>query len=653
MTDEDSEYEVAKILIVDDAPANLDVLIATLRESNFSITIAPSGEKALELAPIFLPDIILLDIRMPGLDGFETCKRLKKDSATKDIPVIFLSADTDPFDIVKAFEIGGLDYITKPFNREEILVRIRTQLRTQTLIKELEESQRELAHSHARIRATVEKAFDGIITLNQQGIIQSFNPAAERIFQYLGSEVIGKDIELLIPSSCQTTTQDSIKNTQGTIKPKLLGDRCELIGKRKNGSSFALDLALNGTHVRNELFFTGIIRDISERKQLEKELKRTTLAAQEASKAKSEFLANTSHEIRTPLNAITGFAGILLKLFKQDRVDKNFEEYLNIIIKSGNTLTEVINNVLDLSKIESGKMEVNKIPFDLQVVVKGAFCIFKHVALEKKIDFQYSIESQVKTFILSDRVKLNQILTNLLGNAIKFTDSGSIDLKVEKSNESILFTVEDTGIGIPSDRLKTIFTPFEQIDSSLIRKYEGTGLGLAISKKMVEVLGGEIWVNSIEGEGTSFFFTIPYDEQLAEKPKIDSYDNITFLKTNKLLLVEDNEENLTLAKVLLQEMGLEPIIARNGVEALEQAKKYQPDLILMDVQMTVMDGLEATARIRKIASLAKTPIVGLSAHALTEHKEQGLKAGLDGYLTKPLELDKLIPILLKYLKPSP
>jgi signal transduction histidine kinase len=277
----------------------------------------------------------------------------------------------------------------------------------------------------------------------------------------------------------------------------------DTIIKRTNDLKIANVELMNSNKQLNELF--------QEMKQTKEEMEKAKEEAVKANKAKSLFLANMSHEIRTPLNAITGFSNILYKLYKQDRINEKFEEYLEIILKSGSNLTEVINNILDLSKIESGKMETTKETMDLKVVVKGLNAIFKNSMTVKGISFNYYYDDEIPNSIYSDRVKLNQILTNLLGNAQKFTDTGKVELKVQKENGSILFSVTDTGIGIPSDKLGSIFNIFEQVDGSMTRDYGGSGLGLALTKKMAERLGGEIWVESQVKKGSSFYFRLPIE----------------------------------------------------------------------------------------------------------------------------------------------
>jgi signal transduction histidine kinase len=466
-------------------------------------------------------------------------------------------------------------------------------------------------------------------------------------------ESIGKNLaELIIPGELQEAHRKGLKKYLETGEGPVLNSRIEITAIRKYGQEFPIELSITPIVHGEAITFSGFIRDLTEKRKAERELHDAIKAAEAASKAKSEFLANTSHEIRTPLNAITGFSNILLKLLNQKKVDESFEQYLNIIIKSGENLTEVINNVLDLSKIESGKMEIQRETFDLEVVIKSLVAIYKHQAFEKGIELEYRFDKNLKGLIISDRLKINQILTNLIGNAIKFTEKGIIHIDTQKQENNILFTVKDSGVGIPENQVDIIFNSFEQADNSLTRSYGGSGLGLTITKRMTELLGGKIWLDTEEGKGSIFYFNIPLEKVAALENQHSEVSSISFDKKNKVLLVDDNEENLLLVQILLQEFGLKPILARNGLEAIEKVKEFSPDLILMDIQMPEMDGLQATKQLRKSDDFKNKPIVGLSAHALKEHEEEAFKVGMNDYLTKPLDSRKLEEILIKYLKPA-
>jgi signal transduction histidine kinase/ActR/RegA family two-component response regulator len=389
-----------------------------------------------------------------------------------------------------------------------------------------------------------------------------------------------------------------------------------------------------------------------------KELKKTNeellIAEEEAAKAnmaKTRFLANMSHEIRTPLNAIIGFTNILQKEGKTTQLPGKFYEYMEHINISGHNLAELINNILDLSKIESGKMNVVQETINLHLLIQGIFHVNKAHAMKNSVVLNYSISDELPTFVNTDRTKLNQILMNLTSNAIKFTPPGkrvTIIAKMEQTR--ILIQVMDEGIGIPRQKHQTIFEAFEQADDSTTRCYGGTGLGLPIVKQLTELLGGEILLNSKEGEGSCFSVHLPCD--IAEDhtaPEVVNLDNVTFSSSLKLLLVEDNTNNQKFMTELLSLYGLNIILAENGKDGVEKCRYHKPDLILMDMHMPVMDGLEASKLILSAPESSDIPIIMLSADVFAEQKQAALDAGISDYLLKPVQTPELLRTLLKYL----
>ncbi len=375
--------------------------------------------------------------------------------------------------------------------------------------------------------------------------------------------------------------------------------------------------------------------------------------AEEASLEKSQFLANMSHEIRTPLNAIVGFSQILLHQSKNLSLPVEFQQFLDNVRLGGQNLAELINNILDLSKIEAGKMTLSEEDLNLKLLVQGVFHINQAQTISKGIIFNYHLAPQLPQMIYSDRTKLNQILTNLVGNAIKFTPVGkAVQLKATKKNNFILFQVIDEGIGIPKDRQQAIFNAFEQVDTSTTRRFGGTGLGLAITQKMVELLGGEITVESTLGEGSTFSVKIPLVESTAkvvEQSDID-FHHFSFSKDNVVLLVEDNPMNRDMLMALFSLLNLKIYTADNGMVGVEKALQLHPDLILMDRHMPIMDGLTAAKTIWASPEGSNIPIVMVSADALVERKKAADAIGIQEYLSKPIDFSKLFPVLVKYLR---
>jgi|GEM_PF-2035126 len=453
--------------------------------------------------------------------------------------------------------------------------------------------------------------------------------------------------------------------------------RYEWVHKRKDGEKFWCEVALTSMHINGEDIIHASWRDITNVKDSEKaaqniieqktkEYKIAMQIAQNANKAKSEFLANMSHEIRTPLNAIMGF----IDLLKDDEQNNDKLNYLKTIDKSSHNLLEIINDILDFSKIESNLIELEYRDFNTMDEFESIVELFRARVNEKDINFVVDIDNNLPKHLNSDILRIKQVIINLISNAIKFTPNNkTIKFKIEYArakatsdcsyeNENLYISIKDEGIGIPQDKLQTIFEPFTQADNSTTRKFGGTGLGLTISSKLIIAIGGELKVKSEQDVGSEFYFTIPVKYVEIK----DEIKNI-LIKENKLsghiLLVEDNEANQMFMKIILKKMGFTFDIAFNGVEALIrfprltcEGNKTKYDVILMDENMPNMGGIEATKKILEIEkelTLPHTPIIALTANALKGDRERFLNAGMDEYLTKPLNKKKLVEVLEKFI----
>ncbi len=385
------------------------------------------------------------------------------------------------------------------------------------------------------------------------------------------------------------------------------------------------------------------------------ELRRAKESAEVASRAKSEFLSNMSHELRTPLNAVTGFSELLSSLVS----DQKQKSYLNAIKTAGKSLLTLINDILDLSKIEAGMMEIRPMPVNPIMIFNEIEQIFKMKIIDKNLQFITDIDKDLPALML-DETRFRQILLNLVGNAIKFTEKGHIKLTAKKTYKTddqgradLIISVEDTGIGVPKQEQENIFEPFRQQDGQITSKYSGTGLGLSISKRLVEIMNGRITVDSSADAGSTFEIILrDVDVSLSEVPLAEErtfdIENISF-ETAKILVTDDVESNREMLSELLSRVNLDVLTAENGQEAVLMAREYQPDIILMDIRMPVMDGIEATKRLKNNPKTRDIPIIAVTASSTAHDRSEILAEGLDGYLTKPVKLNALFDELSHYL----
>lgn len=433
----------------------------------------------------------------------------------------------------------------------------------------------------------------------------------------------------------------------------------ELYFKDGNGTELPTATAISRLFDsrRNASGILIIAKDIREQKRSEEELKRAKDFAESSNMAKSRFLANMSHEIRTPLNGILGLTDILLS----EQLSEAHRNYLDIIRTSSKNLTQLINDILDVSKIESGKLTLEKIPFTFVEVMSSNLHPYKFLAGQKGLQLSYHFDGAIPKMVLGDPTRISQITTNLISNAIKFTSAGSITimfslLALHRDEVTIQGIVKDTGIGVAKEKQGMIFQSFTQADDSVTRKFGGTGLGLSIVKSLLLEMGGDITMESpvdpIEGTGTSFIFSLklglPQQSAVAAPPPSPVPEKPVFNRTLKILVVDDNKINLLVAERMLVRFGAQVTTAVSGTSALTKIKLEEFDLVLMDIQMPEMDGYEATREMRR--QNFKNPIVALSANAYSDQIQESLKSGMDGHLQKPFNEKQLFHTVSKFVQ---
>ncbi|MDH5717586.1 MAG: PAS domain S-box protein [Spirochaetia bacterium] len=492
-----------------------------------------------------------------------------------------------------------------------------------------------------------------IVLTNKNAEIEYVNPKFCEVAGYTKDEVIGKHTRTLKSGKYPSDYYQKMWNDILT-KGEWQG---EFHNKKKNGELFWERASISAIKDKNGNItdFVALKEDITKQKEIEEAIIKAKNMAERANRAKTNFLAVMSHEIRTPMNGMLGMADLLSKT----KLDNTQKEYLETIRFSGETLLTVINDILDISKIESGKMRLEKRAVNINQMINETMQLFKPLADSKKIKIKSEISKNMPAYIEADPVRLRQILLNLMNNAVKFTKKGYIKIKVtsKKINNTISqisFSVIDTGIGISKNKLKTIFFSFKQSDESTARKYGGTGLGLAICKKLVEMMDGKINVKSELNSGSEFYFTIK--TKITNEIKKDSAKKI-ILKAEELaqkfpmriLIAEDNAVNQTLLVKMLKHFGYDAVCVADGKEAILKAKKNKYDIILMDIQMPKINGIEASKRIKKTQKDKTLPIIiALTAFATEDHKDKCLKAGMLDFISKPVLLEKVYELLYKW-----
>ena len=497
-----------------------------------------------------------------------------------------------------------------------------------------------LAHDNeARLRATMATAIDPIITFDTRGEIVAANDSADTRLGWRPADLLGQSITVLLPGLTVYNDDVLIHSGDGNHLESVIGVDRETVTMHKSGKFMPVRLAIGHVQLDTKHLYVAFISDISQRIEMENDLRQAKESAEHAANIRQLFLTNMSHEIRTPMNAIIGFSKILTS---DESLSSQQQQHLKTISVSATSLLHLLDDILDSAKLEKGKMELETIDFSLLEELDQVITILWVQASAKGLELRSEISPQLEGVFQGAPDKIRQVLTNLLGNAIKFTDTGNVTLTVYPEGNEVVFAVSDTGIGIPQHRLKAIFDPFSQADSSVNRRFGGTGLGTSISKQLVELMGGSIDVTSELNVGSCFTFRIPLETGSEEA--IANETAAVELPPLSILVADDVAFNVDLLRILLERAGHSVITASDGQAAVAKYKSEQVDAILMDVQMPILDGLTATRKIRAQEKQQKNghmPIIALTAGAFAQDREQARLAGMDGFVTKPVDEKKL------------
>lgn len=647
------------ILLVDDQRANLLALQAVLEDLGHDLVTADSGESALRLLLSREFAVVLLDVQMHGLDGFETAKLIRSRGNSRHTPIIFLTAyDNNRLPVEEAYALGAVDYLVKPVvplvlrakvaGFVELFEKTEQVKRQAEQIRQIERREFELRlaredtrarESEARNTAILNAALDCIISMDHEGRILEFNPAAERTFGYLRSDVVGRQMaELLVPPQLREQHQRGMATYLATGTGPVLGRRLELPALRADGSEFPVELAITRINKEGPPVFTAYLRDISERKWAEEALR-------ESNRLKDEFLAILAHELRNPLAPIRN----ALYILQQPEIDPAMtRQLLDMGQQQVEHMARMLDDLLDVSRISQGRFALRKEIVDLASLIMRAVAAVRLLVEEHRHELEISISDEPLR-VEGDTTRLEQVLANLLNNACKYMDEGGkIRLTAGLRDGQVEIGVKDLGIGIPPEALPRIFEMFSQVDRSLERSRSGLGIGLALVRRLVEMHGGTIEAKS-EGAGRGSEFVVRLPATAAEPPgpreAEQEKEQVAAHAKRRILVVDDNQDAATTLGILLRLKGNEVRTAFDGLEAVAAAEAFQPQAILLDIGMPKMNGYDAARRIRQEARGRPVMLVATTGWGQQQDIARSKEAGFDHHLVKPVDFAQLEKLL--------
>ncbi len=642
------------LLVVDDQAVNIQVLHRAFC-ADHQVLMATSGAQALRMCRSHRIDLVLLDVAMPGMGGHEVCRQLKSDPATCDIPVVFVTAHDDPDMEAFGLELGAVDFIVKPIKPAVVRARVKTHLG--------------LARASALVGATLECTAAGILATDVLGRVSHFNRPFLAMWD-IDPELMGpcRDHPAVFDlMHARTLHPDSYRNALGAALARHDTtdgfDAVELPGDRHLEQQVH-PFCINGKQVGHVLSFRDVtehrraavqlrsLNETLESRILDRtlELEASVQRADAASQAKSQFLSNMSHEIRTPLNGVIGMVHLALKAESDERQRHRLQQ----IQGSGQHLLGIVNDILDFSRIEAGKLQLEETDFSLADLLVTLADQTNAAAREKGLELAFQADPGLAEFYRGDVLRIRQVLLNFIGNAIKFSTRGEVCVRAMGLPEhGLRFEVQDQGPGMTAQQLAGLFQSFHQADASMTRRYGGSGLGLAISRQLAALMGGEVGVRSEPGVGSLFWLDAPLSAVVPCAPPRAAAPDLDVLRGARILVAEDNPLNQRVAVDLLEDVGARVHVAADGAQAIDLMRLHAFDCVLMDMQMPVLDGLEATRWIRAAPRFCAIPVIAVTANASEDDRARCLAAGMVDFVSKPFDPAHLHATVARWLTKAP
>jgi signal transduction histidine kinase/CheY-like chemotaxis protein len=625
-----------KILFIEDVQIDAELICLEIAKNNiaFEKQLVSNKNDFLDCLDSFNPDILVSDYSLPQFNGM-TALQIRNNKVPMT-PFILVTGSHNEEVAVECMKAGADDYILKG-NLSRLGPALQNAVNRIKLLKKIKSAESRLQESYSLNETLIQTIPFGMNIVNSEGIVVFQNDIFKRLF---GDGALGGKCWELYRDDRQQCYECPLKRGI-TVGKTDVQEISGVLGNR------IFEVSHTGMIYNGEKALFEIFLDISDRKVAEAELMKAKEKAEESERLKTAFLNNISHEIRTPMNAIVGFSALL----SEDESDPLARQsYIDIIVHSSNHLLEIISDIVDISNIDARLSHSVEKEVNIKAIMKMLYDQFLPRSVEKnlKLLIEFGL-SDLDLLILTDSTKLNQILANLVNNALKFTDEGSVKIGIRRQDYFLEFSISDTGIGIDPVHQTKIFERFYQVQDTTSRAYEGTGLGLSISKANVELMGGKIWLVSEPGKGSTFFFTIPYKKQIqTDRPKKEKLmpDDHTFPEKKKILVVEDIESNFKLIKYFLSRSNVEIIKACNGKEAVEKCLSDRSiDMVLMDIKMPVMDGFTAVKLIRK----AKLTVPIIAQTAYSDDRDSAIAVGCNGFISKPFDKKSLLKVMTDFI----